>query len=120
MLFCLEELLDVPSGRAVCLPKIMRACWGHKHKRLHALAIGQSCTCMELGVCQPQSSKSTSLLSPTQLRISSNQSSLLLRLQRRMRVQGRGYLYTQADQVNDTQKRNIQSDSVQSKQAESR
>ena len=33
-------------------------------------------------------------------------------------MQGRGYLYTQADQVNDTQKRNIQPDSVQSKQAE--
>ena len=45
---------------------------------------------------------------------------LSLRLQRRMRVQGRGYLYTQADQVNDTQKRNIQPDGVQSKQAEGR
>lgn len=30
MLLCLEELLEAPSGRTVCLPKIMHAAWGTK------------------------------------------------------------------------------------------
>lgn len=99
------------EGLFVCLRLCMLARGSQRSCCKCSLRIGHSGTCRACGPCSQGAPASS--LTPS-LRISSNQSSPSLRIQRQMGVEGRECLYRQASkEIDDTQKRNIRFDSVE-------